>query len=60
MDCKHKNHNDGTRNLFCECGKLKVPGSLAGVRIEPRFTGGASLNPKIEQFWASGDPNALL
>lgn len=57
MDCAHDDH---ARTLFCAlCGKVKDRDALKRVRLEPRFTGGASLNPNIERFWASGDPAGL-
>ena len=60
MGCPHENHNDGTRNLFCTgCGKVKDPQALRRLRIEPRFTGAASMNPNIERFWETGDPTGV-
>lgn len=54
MDCEH---DDGTRNLFCaRCGKVKDLAALKRVRIEPRFTGVASMNDNIQEFWETGDP----
>lgn len=54
--CSLNDHDDGTRNLFCgECGKVKDRAALKRVRLEPRFTGPASLNPNIERFWETGD-----
>lgn len=57
MDCTH---DDGTRNLFCaDCGKVKNLADLKKVRLEPRFTGPASMNPAIERFWETGDVEHL-
>lgn len=54
MDCEH---DDGTRNLFCaRCGKVKDLAALKRVRIQPRFTGVASMNDNIQEFWETGDP----
>ena len=53
-------HDDKQTTLFCGlCGKEREKGSLRRVRIDARFKGVASLNPKIEQFWETGDPTGL-
>lgn len=57
--CPHIDHQDGRRNLFCECGKVKDKAALRRLRIEPRFTGVASMNPAIERFWETGDVEHL-
>lgn len=57
--CPYIDHQDGRRNLFCECGKVKDPAALRRVRIEPRFTGAASMNSNIERFWETGDPTLV-
>jgi hypothetical protein len=54
-ECEFPDHQDGTRNLFCRCGKVKDPAALKRVRIEPRFTGPASMNPNIQHFWETGE-----
>lgn len=56
-ECDHT--QDLSRNIFCQiCGKVKEPGSLKRVRLQG-FHGAASLNPKIERFWETGDPEGL-
>jgi hypothetical protein len=54
-------HDDRTpRTLFCGlCGKVKDPAALQRVRIQPRFTGAASMNPAIERFWETGEVEHL-
>jgi hypothetical protein len=53
-------HDDGKTTLFCSlCNKEREKGSLRRVRIQPRFTGPASLNPAIERFWETGDVEHL-
>lgn len=51
-------HDDSTpRTLFCGlCGRVKDRDALRRVKIQPRFTGAASMNPAIERFWETGDP----
>jgi len=45
--------------LFCsDCGKLRAPDSLRKIRFTG-FLGVQSVNPKMEQFWASGDPQVF-
>lgn len=45
--------------MFCStCGKLKEPGSLRKVRLQG-FIGTASTSPKMEKFWATGDPEVF-
>lgn len=56
-ECDHS--ADQSRNLFCgACGKVKEPGSLKRVRLMG-FSGPASLNPNIERFWETGDPEGV-
>lgn len=46
--------------MFCAlCGKVKDLSALKRLRIEPRFTGPASMNPAIERFWETGDVEHL-
>jgi hypothetical protein len=46
-------------HLFCQrCGKVRDRDSLRTVRIAG-FTGGQTLNPKLEKFWQTGDPEGL-
>lgn len=48
-----------TSSLFCpRCGRLLEPGSLKSLRIET-FSGAQSLNPNVEKFWETGDPEDL-
>lgn len=44
--------------MFCACGKVVDRQALKRVRFKG-FTGGSSTNPKIERFWATGDPEGL-
>jgi hypothetical protein len=51
-------HTCGTdgRRLFCsECGKLVDRDGLKRVRVVG-FHGRSSTNPKVEEFFATGDP----
>lgn len=42
-------------SLFCPtCGRAR-PGELGTIVFNP-FTGGASLSPAVEKFWATGNP----
>ena len=53
MACDHSSADP--KRLFCDrCGKLKEAGSLARVRFQG-FLGKESTNPKMEQFWETGD-----
>lgn len=46
--------------MFCStCGQILDPSTLKTLRFEPRFLGEASCNPKMEQFWATGDPSVF-
>ncbi len=50
---------DPGEGLFCHhCGLLVEAGSLQRVRIDT-FMGTESLNPKVEQFFETGDPDSL-
>lgn len=58
MNCDHS--IDTSRNLFCTvCGKVKDPVALKRLKIQPRFTGAASMNPAIERFWETGEVEHL-
>ena len=57
MDCEH----DAGRTLFCGiCGKERNRGDLKRVKLMGFVGTEQSTSPKIEAFWASGDPNVLL
>lgn len=50
----------GQSTMFCStCGQILDPSTLKTLRFEPRFLGEASCNPKMEQFWATGDPSVF-
>jgi hypothetical protein len=52
-------HNDGKHTMFCGlCGKVRDRGALRRVRLMG-FTGGQSTNPKVEEFFATGDPSVF-
>lgn len=56
-DCTHENALP--KRLFCsECGRLLEPGSLRSIRFQG-FLGCQSTNPKMEEFWATGDPEVF-
>lgn len=59
--CPHCDHETDVKRLFCQvCEKVLRPEDLRSVRIEPRFYGTASMNPKMQEFMYSptnaGDP----
>lgn len=54
-DCPHPNHDDGRRNLFCECGKVEDRSALKRVRLMG-FHGSQSTSPAMDMFWRTGDP----
>jgi hypothetical protein len=59
MECSRCQNPRTTRNLFCACGKLYSKAELANVQVAG-FVGVAnSTNPKLERFWATGDPTGL-
>lgn len=57
-ECQYVNHDDGRRNLFCVCGKVKDQAALKRVRLMG-FHGNQSTSPAMEAFWASGDPTVF-
>lgn len=45
--------------LFCvTCGQVLDRAALRSVKFRG-FTGPASVNPKVEQFWATGDASVF-
>lgn len=57
-ECQYENHQDGTRNLFCVCGKVKDQSALKRVRLMG-FHGSQSNSPAMDMFWRTGDPAAF-
>lgn len=56
MACNHDDANP--RHLFCHCGKLLDREGLKKVRFT-QFLGTQSTNPRMEEFWATGDPDVF-
>lgn len=59
--CPHCDLETDADRLFCQaCGKVREPADLRSIRVEPRFIGTASMNPKMQEFMYSptnaGDP----
>jgi hypothetical protein len=58
MVCKRCDSDPGP-TLFCQhCGLAPDKQAVRSVRFGG-FTGRASTNPKMEQFWATGDPSVF-
>jgi hypothetical protein len=54
-----ENHPPEQTTIFCErCGHVLKDGALRTIRIAG-FVGRASLNPKMDEFWATGDPEVF-
>lgn len=53
-------HNDGATTLFCSiCGREREKGSLKRVKLTGFVGVHQSTNPKIEEFWRTGDPSVF-
>lgn len=55
--CPRCERNVDGRRLFCSCGKLLDLAGLKRVRLAGMV--GVGVNPKFDDFWASGDPADL-
>lgn len=54
---------DGDGGIWCpNCKRAydldEARSTLSSIKLHS-FTGGASLNPKVEQFWQTGDPEVF-
>ena len=57
-ECTHPCDSED-EHLFCQrCGKLRDRHALKTVRIAG-FTGTQTLNPNLERFWETGDPEGV-
>jgi hypothetical protein len=59
-ECDRCSTSSDGRNLFCgNCGKAYSRAELQTLRLMGPIGVGNSNNPKIEQFWRTGDPTVF-